>query len=60
MSDSLRPTQLICPECRHVIRLDIPRVSYITYTCDVSEATIEESLLAESKTVTKNEPPSSS
>lgn len=55
MSDSLRPRQLVCPECGNMVKLDVARVESITYTCEKCEARIEQSLITGEASVSKKQ-----
>jgi hypothetical protein len=56
MSDSLRPTTLVCPKCKNEVSIDVPRISEIVYTCKCG-ATIEESLLTGSVSIKRDSSP---
>ena len=53
MSDSIRPVPLVCPQCKKVIEIPVPRVVSITYTCESCGALVEHSLVTGSINVKK-------
>lgn len=60
MTDSLYPTSLVCPKCKHRVRLDIARLSSITYTCEKCDTPIEQSFVTGSASIKSIRPPDES
>lgn len=56
MSDSLRPTTLVCPDCGHALKLDLPRVESITYICDRCKTKVQQSLVTGTATALEKVP----
>ncbi len=56
MSDSLRPTTLVCPDCGHALELELPRVESLIYVCDRCKTRVQQSLITGTATVLEKTP----